>query len=92
MLQVVEDHTHSKVAALFDDRWNSAKIIHHVNCPILVMHGQSDGMISIKHAQRLKRANPNIRLVTMPNIGHTSFDWSSSVKEVRDWLRSTSQD
>ena len=91
MLAVVEDHTHARFAKLFSDRWNNAKIIHQVTSPILVMHGQSDGMISIKHSQTLKRANPNVRLVIMPNIGHTSFSWSASIQEVKTWLKSIQQ-
>jgi pimeloyl-ACP methyl ester carboxylesterase len=92
ILDVVEDSTNKKISELFTNRWNSAKIIHHVTCNILLLHGQSDGLIKIKHAQKLKKANPNAKLITMPNIGHTSFSWTDSIKEVKDWLKFVDHD
>jgi pimeloyl-ACP methyl ester carboxylesterase len=87
ILDVVEDSTHKKVTNLFSNRWNSVEHIVAVNCPILILHGQSDGLINVKHAQRLKHANRRAKLVIMPNIGHTSYSWFESIKEVKTWLQ-----
>jgi pimeloyl-ACP methyl ester carboxylesterase len=86
ILDVVSDNSHEKIAKLFDNRWDSARTIIQVTCPILILHGQSDGLISVKHALKLKNSNPNAKLVIMPNIGHTTFSWSESIKEVKDWV------
>ena len=88
ILNVVRDVVqYEEVVNIFHNRWNTIKIIHQVKCPILLLHGQNDGLISVKHAQSLKSANPNAKLVIMPNTGHTNFSWKDSVKEVKDWMR-----
>jgi pimeloyl-ACP methyl ester carboxylesterase len=86
ILDVVSDNYHEKISQLFQPRWNSAHTITRVSSPILILHGQSDGLISVKHAIKLKNANNNAKLVIMPNIGHTTFSWTESIKEVKDWL------
>jgi len=87
ILGVVSDTVHEKIAKMFTERWNSEKNIAKVTCPILILHGQSDNMIKLKHANKLKQANPLAKLVIMHNVGHTSFSWSDSIKEVNDWIR-----
>lgn len=86
ILDVVKDMTNDKVASMFYERWNSKEIIGSVTCPILLMHGQSDGLIRYHHAEKLKEKNPNAKLVLLPNTGHTRFSWSEAVREVRRWM------
>ena len=84
---VVKDHTHANVASLFTERWNSKATIAFVTCPILIMHGQSDGLIKPHHAESLQKANPtNSKLILLPTVGHTCFTWSDAMKEVRTWM------
>lgn len=83
---VVADHTNENIANLFSERWNSAQNIKHVTCPVLILHGQSDGLIKIKHAEKLKKAQPNAKLVVLPNVGHTTFSWGDSIHEVQKWM------
>jgi pimeloyl-ACP methyl ester carboxylesterase len=87
ILDVVSDSTYPEIADLFSERWNNVKIIHHVTCPILILHGQNDAVINVKHAQRLKQASKTGKLVILPNIGHASFSWNDSIKEVKEWLK-----
>lgn len=89
ILDVVRDHTHPKVAEQFTERWDSKESIKHVTCPVLLMHGQSDGMIPCKHSQTLKSKIPGdkSKLVLFPNIGHTQFSWQDTIKEVVQWLK-----
>jgi len=86
ILDVVKDATNEKVASMFHERWNSKELIGNITCPILLMHGQSDGLIRYHHAEKLKEKNPNARLVLLPNTGHTRFSWGEAIKEVRRWL------
>ena len=90
ILDVVADLSHPKLAEMFEERWNSEKEIPNVTCPILLLHGQSDGMIKVEHSKKLKAANDQAKLVILPNVGHTSFSWNDSIKEIREWLGSNS--
>lgn len=87
ILDVVKDVTHEKVAQMFSERWNNREMINHITCPVLLMHGQNDGLIGYHHAETLKSAKPDAKLVGLPNTGHTRFSWSEAIKEVRKWLR-----
>lgn len=95
ILDTVREHVHPKVAELFTERWNSKDSISSVTCPILLMHGQSDGLIPCKHSEVLKgyaeKANQNadrknVKLILFPNVGHTQFSWADTMKEVANWM------
>lgn len=86
ILDVVRDQTHPQVSQWFTERWNSKETIRNVDIPILLMHGQSDGMIRSKHSEILHAANPKSKLILFPNTGHTSFSWADTIKEVRTWI------
>jgi fermentation-respiration switch protein FrsA (DUF1100 family) len=53
IIDVVKDHA-APVADIFSERWNNKVAITTVKCPVLLMHGQSDGLISFKHSMKLK--------------------------------------
>ncbi len=87
ILDVVREKTHPKVAELFTERWNNRDAISDVRAPILLMHGQSDGMIPAKHSETLKQASGDrSKLVLFPNVGHTQFSWNEAMKEVCRWM------
>jgi pimeloyl-ACP methyl ester carboxylesterase len=88
--QVIKDHTHARVASLFEERWHNARTLGVVTCPVLLLHGQNDQVVNIKHAQQLKRANPAAKLLTLPNVGHSIGSWTVATSEVQAWLRSSS--
>jgi len=88
ILQVVSDATNEWIAQRFEERWNSNENIRKIDCPVLLMHGQRDGLISMEHSKRLKESRPEAKLVILPNTGHTTFSWTDCLKEVRSWLSS----
>ena len=87
ILDVVKAKTHPEVVKLFSERWNNQKMIASITCPILLMHGQNDGMIEVSHANALHAANPNATKVILPNTGHVSFHWGEAIKEVDKWFK-----
>ena len=91
ILDVVSHWSHASLANLFTPRWDNVREIKYVTCPILIIHGQSDNMIPLVHARKLKAANSNAKLIILPNIGHTTFSYSDSIKEVNQWLQEISE-
>lgn len=89
ILDVVRQHTPGWVAGCFEERWNSREAIAAVTCPILLMHGQSDGLIPAQNSQHLLQAAAadRAKLVLFPNVGHTQFSWMDAMKEVSRWLQ-----
>lgn len=86
ILDVVKDNTHAKVANWFSERWNNTLTIEKVKCPVILVHGQSDGFIKASHSEKLKKHCPQSKLVLLPNTGHTQFKWGEAIGEVRTWL------
>ncbi len=86
ILDVVKDHVHPEIAKWFQERWDNKEAIRSVTCPILLMHGQSDSLIKVSHAETLAKANPRAKLYIHPNTGHTKFHFGETVKEVKKWL------
>ncbi len=48
--------------------------IDKVTCPITIIHGEKDNLIPIKHANRLKELNNNIKLTPIANAGHNGIE------------------
>jgi pimeloyl-ACP methyl ester carboxylesterase len=82
---VISDKTHEKIAGLFSERWNNQESIKKVSNPILILHGEHDDVISVKHASELHKINPNSKLVILPASGHGNFNWNIIIKEIRQW-------
>ena len=59
------------VRLLLQDRYKSRDWIGRVHCPVMVVHGDKDGVIDFKFGQRLfALANPPKTFVRMPGGGH----------------------
>lgn len=86
ILDVVKDQTNEQVSAWFTERWSTKDVIASVTVPILLLHGQSDGLINVQHAHVLHERNPRAKEVVLPNTGHTKFHWGECVKAVKLWL------
>jgi pimeloyl-ACP methyl ester carboxylesterase len=41
-----------------------------VRAPVLLLHGESDRLVSVRTARAAAARNPSWRLVTLPNVGH----------------------
>jgi pimeloyl-ACP methyl ester carboxylesterase len=86
ILDVVKDVTKQDLSKIFSERWNTKEIIGQVTIPILMMHGQSDGLIKPSHADILHTRNPKAKLVKMPLSGHTTMNYAECIKEVKRWM------
>lgn len=86
ILDLVKEHTSPEVASLFTERWDSKRNIKAVACPILLLHGQNDGLIPARHAEILRAANPKAKKILFPNCGHTKFGFADCVMHVRKFL------
>lgn len=58
-----------------------------IECPILVIRGESSDILSADLAQEMLNRNSNAELVTLPGIGHApSLMEDSQINLVRGWL------
>lgn len=85
ILDVVKDKVSPELVKLFSERWNTKEMIGFVTCPILIVHGQSDGMIKASHADVLHANNPKAKKVILPQNGHTKMHFGEAIKEVKQW-------
>jgi fermentation-respiration switch protein FrsA (DUF1100 family) len=78
------------VRRLLLDRYETDKVIAQVKVPVLILHGERDGVIPVAMGRALAAlANEPKRLVTFPNGGHSDLylDGNEALAAVRDWLR-----
>jgi abhydrolase domain-containing protein 17 len=58
------------------DKFTNLDKIRKVDCPVLVMHGQADRVISIQHGKKLYQAAPNPKMsLWVEKAGHNDFIW-----------------
>lgn len=86
ILDMIKEKTSESVATWFSERWDNKNSIAQVTCPILIMHGQSDGLIPHHHSKKLVGVQPAAKLVLLPNTGHTQFLWPEVIQQVRTWV------
>ena len=61
------------LARLLWDRHHDPKLasrLHRVQCPTLILWGESDGLISPEHGKAYQRLLPNAQLTILPECGH----------------------
>jgi hypothetical protein len=78
------------VRRLLLDRYETDKVIAQVKVPVLILHGERDGVIPVAMGRALAAlANEPKRLVTFPKGGHSDLyiDGNEALAAVRDWLR-----
>lgn len=79
------------VSYLLADRYETDKVIKQVRAPLLVLHGEMDGVIDVAMGRRLfELANEPKRLVTFPDGGHSDLyaPGNDARQHLRDWVRS----
>ncbi|WP_228000700.1 alpha/beta hydrolase [Nocardia australiensis] len=74
---------------LVPDAYPSERRIRTLNAPVLIMHGDQDELLPLRHAERLYAAAPEPkRLVVFPGAGHNDLIASAGLKWtglIRDW-------
>ncbi|KAB2914835.1 MAG: alpha/beta hydrolase [Hyphomicrobiaceae bacterium] len=74
---------------LLSDRYETDKVIAQVKVPVLILHGEEDGVIPVEMGRRLARlANEPKQLVIFPEGEHSNLyvDGNNAVASVRTWI------
>lgn len=68
------------------DLWN---VWDKIECPVLVLRGESSDLLSVETAEEMSRRGPKADVVTIPNCGHApALMDPEQIRIVRDWLTS----
>ena len=79
---VVRDMLGKFVSYAVRDRFMNYKMIEEVQCPILIIHGQSDSLIKYYHATELyNRSKAPCELILPENMDHNEFDFFHEFSE-----------
>lgn len=81
--KVVSDILGGFVAKFMKDKFESYKMISGVECPTLIIHGQSDDLISYNHSSELYKlaSNCSCELILPENMDHNEFDFYHEFSE-----------
>lgn len=75
------------VRLLMWDQFRSDRAIRKVHVPVLVMHGENDGIIPIRFGQRLYQlANQPKEFVRIPGAGHLFLLMPGIISRIERWL------
>ncbi|MFN3150949.1 alpha/beta hydrolase [Bremerella sp.] len=61
------------VGALLGRRFDNMSKLPRVNCPILVVHGELDGLVPCEQGRRLAAQNPKAEFLMIPEAGHNNL-------------------
>jgi abhydrolase domain-containing protein 17 len=70
--------------------WNNSEAMHHIQCPVLFMHGECDNLIPCKHSQDLYNAlshDHRKRLVILPDDDHNTISNPVILIHLRQFIR-----
>jgi hypothetical protein len=77
------------VRTVLIDRYETTKYIANLKVPLLILHGERDGVVPVDMGRELARlANEPKRLVLFPNGGHSNLyiDGNNALDAVRRWV------
>jgi hypothetical protein len=75
------------VRALMRDPFHSQARIAHVTAPLLVLHGEADGIVPIRFGEALfALANEPKRMARFPQGGHVNLDGHGAIDAVKEFL------
>ena len=77
------------VRMFLTDRYETSKYIANVKVPLLILHGERDGVVPVAMGRELARlANEPKRLVVFPEGGHSNLyiDGNNALDAVRRWI------
>jgi uncharacterized protein len=77
------------VRTLLVDRYETSRYIANVKVPLLIVHGELDGVVPVAMGRELARlANEPKRLVIFPNGRHSNLyiDGNNALDPVRQWI------
>lgn len=74
---------------ILTDRYETSRYIANVKVPLLILHGERDGVVPVAMGRELARlANEPKRLVIFPDGRHSNLyvDGNNAIDEVRRWI------
>jgi fermentation-respiration switch protein FrsA (DUF1100 family) len=77
------------VRAFLLDRYETVRYIANLKVPLLILHGERDGVVPVAMGRELARlATAPKRIVTFPNGGHSNLyvDGNNALGAVRQWI------
>ncbi len=75
--------------AILTDRYETSRYIANLKVPLLILHGEQDGVVPVEMGRELVRlANEPKRLVVFPNGDHSNLyiDGNNAIEPVRRWI------
>jgi uncharacterized protein len=70
------------------DRYDNLAKLQAIACPILLMHGTDDTVVSVANSEALARAHPAATLQLVPGAGHELAFIDVAQLRILQWLRS----
>lgn len=77
------------VSSVMTEGWDNLSEMPKVHSPLLIFHGEKDGLIKVEHSRELIKASVNTnqkKLVTYPKGDHNNLDWSDMFKQTREFI------
>jgi pimeloyl-ACP methyl ester carboxylesterase len=69
---------------------DTASHLPGIRGPVLLVHGEADTLIALRHSQRLQQVLPSARLLVVPGAGHNDVhgfpQYRQALKEALDAL------
>jgi fermentation-respiration switch protein FrsA (DUF1100 family) len=76
------------VDLLMRDQFRSIEAVAEVQSPLLILHGEEDGLIPIRLGEKLYEAAPGPkRFIRLPGVGHLDVLERGAMEPVRSFLR-----
>jgi pimeloyl-ACP methyl ester carboxylesterase len=72
---------------LVSERFDNAAKIGRVGCPILLVHGMTDGTIPVDNARLLASIQPRATMVLIPGTGHDVVWNRTAQRKIAAWLK-----
>lgn len=73
---------------LVKDKYHSIDKIAHIDCPLLLFHGEADTVIPVHHGRALLAAAKEPKQgYFFPDIGHTDFDHATLARHLRAFAK-----
>jgi len=89
LVRVAGDHyPYVPTRLLVLDRFENAAKFPSITCPILLLQGTADTLVSVAHARALAEANRSATLELVPGVGHELAFRDASQARILMWLRS----
>jgi pimeloyl-ACP methyl ester carboxylesterase len=80
--------------SLLRRRGQVLRTLARITCPVLLVHGEKDRLVTVGSARLVAAANPQWRFVVAPGVGHVPMleDPAFALGQLHDWLSTVDAD